>query len=384
MILEICGHLQKVGLLHVSRMTRGGKLDLTLIMSTITLKDVALQLNLLVDGPVITRSVVIPSKVDICRALLGKVPDKFEGGQISINWLEDNFNELPKDPMEEVIEQYTQTFIMRWNHELSYVGLSEELEDFSLLLDQQSKAKFEWMSYADIDIIYCILSERFRWRQRISSPSRDLKELHKVDMQGNSDDDWTERYGEHIKKGRQSHNKIIIGPDRGSVACVYAIYGYIFPCTDVLHMLHPHIDIDADPDVGLDARPCTTTDEDTGVDAHIAIDVDVDAYAAVDADVDAHAVVDANEAKTTQQSTTEDDDDAGELKEEGHEALVGGSPNDDDAEEEVYRPAPPDVHPVAPLTLHKILHATVAHHLAAHILFDNMIDVFSKFFDVNI
>ncbi|MBA0555788.1 hypothetical protein Golob_025944 [Gossypium lobatum] len=129
MILEICGHLQK---------------------------DVALQLNLSVDGPVITRSVVVPSKVDICRALLGKVLDK-------------------------------------WNHKSSYVGLSEELEDFSLLLDQQLKAKFEWMSYADIDIISCILSEVLAnwemWRQRISSPSRYLNELHKVDVQGKNDDD---------------------------------------------------------------------------------------------------------------------------------------------------------------------------------------------------
>ncbi|KAH1096824.1 hypothetical protein J1N35_013745 [Gossypium stocksii] len=38
------------------------------------------------------------------RGRLQKVLDKFEGGQILINWLEDNFNELSKDPTEEIIE----------------------------------------------------------------------------------------------------------------------------------------------------------------------------------------------------------------------------------------------------------------------------------------
>ncbi|MBA0870329.1 hypothetical protein Goshw_010962 [Gossypium schwendimanii] len=58
------------------------------------------------DGPIITGSSVVSGKVDICRVLLGKVSDKFEGGRISINWLEKNFDELPQDRTEEVIEQY--------------------------------------------------------------------------------------------------------------------------------------------------------------------------------------------------------------------------------------------------------------------------------------
>ncbi|KAH1057320.1 hypothetical protein J1N35_035385 [Gossypium stocksii] len=43
-----------------------------------------------VDGPIITVSAVVLSKVDLYRELLGKVLDKFEGGRISINWLERN------------------------------------------------------------------------------------------------------------------------------------------------------------------------------------------------------------------------------------------------------------------------------------------------------
>ncbi|KAH1122591.1 hypothetical protein J1N35_005751 [Gossypium stocksii] len=79
----------------------------------ISLEDVALQLDLLVDRLVVTRSVIVPSKVDLCKAMLGKVLNRFDGGWISINWLEDNFDKLLEYPMEEVIEQFVQAFIMR-------------------------------------------------------------------------------------------------------------------------------------------------------------------------------------------------------------------------------------------------------------------------------
>ncbi|XP_017644631.1 serine/threonine-protein phosphatase 7 long form homolog [Gossypium arboreum] len=131
-ILEIRGHLQAIGFLHVSRMFKGCKLDLALISTlverwrpkthtlhlscdecTITLNDVVLQIGLLMDGPVITGSMIVPSKVGLCESLLGKVPDKFKSGRISINWLKDNFDELPENRTEEVIEQYARAYIMR-------------------------------------------------------------------------------------------------------------------------------------------------------------------------------------------------------------------------------------------------------------------------------
>ncbi|KAH1114285.1 hypothetical protein J1N35_007663 [Gossypium stocksii] len=113
---------------------------------TITLEDVALQLILSVNGSVITGSTIVPSKVDLCRAILGKVPNRFDGVQISINYLEDNFNKLLEYLTEEVIEQYAREFIMRliggilvpdksrnlvhvrWKHGLSHVELPEELK----------------------------------------------------------------------------------------------------------------------------------------------------------------------------------------------------------------------------------------------------------------
>ncbi|XP_040942343.1 protein MAIN-LIKE 2-like [Gossypium hirsutum] len=134
-IFEICGHLQAAGFLHAARMSRGCKLDLALFNAlverwrhethtfhlpcgkcTITLEDVALQLGLPVDGLVIMGSAIVLGKVGLCQSLLGNVSDKFEGDWISMNWLKDNFNELPKDlenQTEEVIEQYARAYIMR-------------------------------------------------------------------------------------------------------------------------------------------------------------------------------------------------------------------------------------------------------------------------------
>ncbi|KAH1072878.1 hypothetical protein J1N35_025206 [Gossypium stocksii] len=121
-IVEIRGLLQAGGFLHASSMSRGCKLGLQLISTlverwrlkthtfhspcgecTITLEDAALQLCLLVDRPIITGSEII----------LNKVPNKFEGDRISMNWLKDNFDELSEDRTEEVIQQYDRAYTMR-------------------------------------------------------------------------------------------------------------------------------------------------------------------------------------------------------------------------------------------------------------------------------
>ncbi|KAH1031735.1 hypothetical protein J1N35_043909 [Gossypium stocksii] len=68
--------------------------------------------------------------------MLRKVLNRFKGCQISINWLETNFDKLPDDATEKVIQQYARAFIMRWNHGQNYVGLPDKLEDVMLLLDQ--------------------------------------------------------------------------------------------------------------------------------------------------------------------------------------------------------------------------------------------------------
>ncbi|KAH1047633.1 hypothetical protein J1N35_038417 [Gossypium stocksii] len=122
-IIKIHGSLQDARFLHVSRMLRGYKLDPTLINTlverwrrethtfhlscgecTITLKDVAWQLDLPVDGLIVAGSVVIPGKEDLCVTFLGKVSNKFQGGQIEMKWLETNFKKLPSSVTDVVKE----------------------------------------------------------------------------------------------------------------------------------------------------------------------------------------------------------------------------------------------------------------------------------------
>ncbi|KAK5833436.1 hypothetical protein PVK06_017267 [Gossypium arboreum] len=121
------------GFLHTCRILRGCKLDPKLINAlverwrpethtfhplcdecTITLEDVTLQLDLPMDGLVIMRAMIVPSKEDLCAALLGKVSNKFKGGQISMNWLEKIFQKLHPHATKVLKEQYTQAFILQF------------------------------------------------------------------------------------------------------------------------------------------------------------------------------------------------------------------------------------------------------------------------------
>ncbi|MBA0577515.1 hypothetical protein Golob_027488 [Gossypium lobatum] len=80
------------------------------------------------------------------------------------------------------LESPTYTCSLWWKHGPSYVGLLEELEDFRLLLDQCSKAKFEWMLYANTDIISCIppemLANREMWNANVPLVMYAMVEMH--------------------------------------------------------------------------------------------------------------------------------------------------------------------------------------------------------------
>ncbi|MBA0607456.1 hypothetical protein Godav_019753, partial [Gossypium davidsonii] len=58
---------------------------------TITLKDVQLQLGLLMDGLVSMGSMVVGDWSSIFEQLLSKVPDKFSDSRIEMKWLQENF-----------------------------------------------------------------------------------------------------------------------------------------------------------------------------------------------------------------------------------------------------------------------------------------------------
>ncbi|MBA0560906.1 hypothetical protein Golob_017777 [Gossypium lobatum] len=63
--------------------------------------------------PKIRGLAVVPGKVDLYKIMLAKVPNMLKAGWISINWLDKLFNKPHDDPMEEVIHQYVQVFIIR-------------------------------------------------------------------------------------------------------------------------------------------------------------------------------------------------------------------------------------------------------------------------------
>ncbi|MBA0625250.1 hypothetical protein Godav_010473 [Gossypium davidsonii] len=172
----------------------------------------ALQLDLLVDGPIVTGEAIILHKDDLCATLLGKVSNKFDGYWILMNWLAKNFEKFLPHAIElsafaAVVGMVATTISTSPSEQPIYVSDGD---------------KFEWMSYADIDIISYILSKvlanremwdanvsfivhaivemhesdrviwQLGWRQQILPPPRDLKELHNVDKWGMNNEDWRE------------------------------------------------------------------------------------------------------------------------------------------------------------------------------------------------
>ncbi|KAK5825237.1 hypothetical protein PVK06_020048 [Gossypium arboreum] len=125
-------HLQDEGFLHVSRILGGTKLDPTLINAlvegwrpethafhllwgecTITLEDITLRLDLLVDGAVVMRVLGVGDWSAICKQLLDKVSDKFRGSRIEMKLLKDNFNYIDNLASDVERQQYLRAFIMR-------------------------------------------------------------------------------------------------------------------------------------------------------------------------------------------------------------------------------------------------------------------------------
>ncbi|KAK5811994.1 hypothetical protein PVK06_027388 [Gossypium arboreum] len=79
----------------------------------ITLDNVALQLDLLVDGLVVIGVIRVSDWSAICHQLLGKMSDKFSGSRIEMKWLKDNFSHLDNSFSEVERQQFTRAFILR-------------------------------------------------------------------------------------------------------------------------------------------------------------------------------------------------------------------------------------------------------------------------------
>ncbi|MBA0668198.1 hypothetical protein Goklo_001144, partial [Gossypium klotzschianum] len=140
-IPTICGYLQEARFLHASRMLEGCKLDPRLI-----------------------------SALDFCTTLLGKVPNNFNSGWISMNWLAKKFDKLLVDATEVVKVATTPSRLQR-----------------------MQKTKFR------ISRVGHIIPRAFGWTQQIPPLLQDLKELHKVGMHGKNDENWQELHKEYIE-----------------------------------------------------------------------------------------------------------------------------------------------------------------------------------------
>ncbi|MBA0699075.1 hypothetical protein Goari_000744 [Gossypium aridum] len=109
----IHGHLRDTAFLYTAHMLEGTKWEPPLISAsigrwrldthtfhlpcsecTITLEDISLQLDLLVDGDVVTGPVVNANWSETCEQLQGKVLNKFKGNRIEMRWLENNFQTI--------------------------------------------------------------------------------------------------------------------------------------------------------------------------------------------------------------------------------------------------------------------------------------------------
>ncbi|KAG8481755.1 hypothetical protein CXB51_026613 [Gossypium anomalum] len=124
-------YLREVGFWHVATIGRGCKLDPKLISvliewwrpethtfhlpcgeCTITLQDVHLQLELPVDGYVVTGSASSSDWSAVCYELLGAIPDYINGGQIQMGWLRDTFPESDNDSTELERIRYARAYIL--------------------------------------------------------------------------------------------------------------------------------------------------------------------------------------------------------------------------------------------------------------------------------
>ncbi|MBA0699155.1 hypothetical protein Goari_000813, partial [Gossypium aridum] len=80
---------------------------------TITLEAVGLQLSLPVDGEVVMGPLTSVDWSATCEQLLGKVPNKFRGSWIEMEWSEDNFKTIEASLSDVEKEQFMHAFILR-------------------------------------------------------------------------------------------------------------------------------------------------------------------------------------------------------------------------------------------------------------------------------
>ncbi|MFQ6652855.1 hypothetical protein Gotur_024536, partial [Gossypium turneri] len=128
---------------------------------------------------------------------------------------------------------YTFPLVTRWNHPASYCGLSSELEDIRLLLEQRSEAEFQWTPYEDPAIRAVIPKE-----QPIPADPEVFDDHHKIDLRLLGTD-WPRYWSEYTEMWENQNEYLptkeqIIVPE---LACVpeympwFRIHGKLYLLT---------------------------------------------------------------------------------------------------------------------------------------------------------
>ncbi|KAA3462976.1 serine/threonine-protein phosphatase 7 long form-like protein [Gossypium australe] len=123
---------------------------------TITLEDVQLQLGLLVDGPVVTGSIVTADWRDVYEQLLGRVSETIYRSRIYMNWFRRKFGGLNADSSEVQREQYAREYILMIIGGLLMLNKSQNLVHLRWLLklvDFREVDKLNWGANRVGDIV---------------------------------------------------------------------------------------------------------------------------------------------------------------------------------------------------------------------------------------
>ncbi|KAK5845361.1 hypothetical protein PVK06_001534 [Gossypium arboreum] len=140
---------------------------------TITLGDVCLQLDLPVNGEVVTGPVISVNWSATCDQLLKKVSNKFRGSRIEMRWLEDSFQTIETSASEVENEQFTCAFILRLIGGLLMPDKSRNLIHLRwllLLADLKESKRLSWRS-AVLETLYremCQVTNRIKLKSTIA------------------------------------------------------------------------------------------------------------------------------------------------------------------------------------------------------------------------
>ncbi|RVX08123.1 Serine/threonine-protein phosphatase 7 long form-like [Vitis vinifera] len=266
---------------------------------TITLQDIAMLIGLPVDGDVVTGSTCLDWR-RVCYSLLGLTPGDtdIDGQRLHLTWLSQSFPTLAPDADEESIQRYTRAYILQLIGGFLFSGKSSDkvhlmflplLEDLRLLLWVWERFPFiaphrlriaphddqlpppplaiRWRDeFQTTSISMHVLAQyrhhldpltadqiiwqpyvddmNFGFRQGIPQPCDNESILHKCDLRGRHDVDWTTRHGDYIRRWSSRREHIA----RGEMAI--GSLGYHDPymvwlCTTVLEAIHEMDRLDA-------------------------------------------------------------------------------------------------------------------------------------------